>query len=184
MPGPAVPEFAEDLSTETEAAEWLLDNPGDPSNPHASVGRPDTLPDKLERGGGMANRMDTVMAQQASPNKVLTSVLRAELQSIDYSAPVNDDPNRQGEVVTIAMSIVRRLVNIILTGRDRDSIEAAKIAWAYMDGLPVQPIEFDISGVVAELAAARGLSAEDTQRALDETRRILNAAKTGNPIKS
>jgi hypothetical protein len=181
MLGPTAPDFEVDLSSETEAAEWLLDNPGDPTNPHAKAGRADTLPDKLERGG-MTNRMDEVMSKQASPHKVLTNLLKAEIASIDYSAPMSDDPNRQGEIVTIGMSIIRRLVNIILTGRDRDSIEAAKIAWAYMDGLPVQPIEFDISGVVAELAAARGLSTEDTQRALDETRRILNAAKSRNPI--
>jgi hypothetical protein len=173
--------YTVNVSTEVEADEWLEANPGDPDTPHMRAGRPDLTPEGLS---SPATRLDQMTRAQANPHKVLTNLLRKEIESIDYTAPVSDDPQRAGEVVTIGLSIIRRLVNIILTGRDRDSIEAAKIAWAYMDGLPVQPIEFDISAVVAELAAARGLTAEDTARALDETRRVLNAAKNGSPIRT
>lgn len=171
------------VATEMEAEEWLVDNPGDPDNPHGRAGRPDLSADSVQGiNHRMAYKVDEITSAQANPHKVLTTLLKREIASIDYTAPVSDDPTKIGLAQTIGESIVKRLVNIILTGRDRDSIEAAKIAWAYMDGLPVQPIEFDISGVVAELAAARGLTTEDTNRALDETRRILNAAKQGNPI--
>jgi hypothetical protein len=169
-----------DIPAEMEAGEWLLDNPGEEGNPNGRAGRGD-----VRHGDVTTSRplqIDAVSAAQKNPHKVLTALLREELAAIDYTAPVEEDPERAGNVVTIGQSIIRRLVNIILTGRDRDSIEAAKVAFAYMDGLPVQPIEFDISAVVAELAAARGLTAEDTARALDETRRVLNAAKNGSPV--
>lgn len=168
-----------DIPSEMEAGEWLLENPGDPDNPNGRAGRPD-----VRHGDVILARpqLDAVSAAQKNPHKVLTAILKEEIAAIDYTAPVEEDPDRAGNVVTIGQSIVRRLINIVLTGRDRDSIEAAKIAFAYMDGLPVQPIEFDISSVVAELAAARGLSAEDTARALEETRRVLNAAKNGTPV--
>ena len=186
LPNITPPTYVVNVAEEMEAEEWLLDNPGDPDNPHGRAGR-EALPGTVGSGElgvnqKLAYRVDEVTRAQASPHKVLTTLLKKELASIDYTAPVSDDPTQVGAVQTIGQSIIKRLVNIILTGRDRDSIEAAKIAFAYMDGLPVQPIEFDITGVVAELAAARGLSAEDTARALDETRRILNAAKAGNPI--
>jgi len=164
---------------EVEAEAWLSENPPDPNNPfHASAVRRKELGDKVHRWQpGLSGN-----PSGKSNNRPLVDMLRAEIAAVDFRAPPSDDPSRANEVVTIARSIARRLVNIVLMGRDRDSIEAAKLLFAYIEGMPVQPIEFDVSKVVMEIATARGLDSEDTKRALDETRRILNAAKNGQAI--
>jgi hypothetical protein len=109
----------------------------------------------------------------------LVAELRREINAIDYSAPPPEDPSELGDVVTKARSIARRLVNIILGPRDRESIEAARLVFSYIEGLPIQPIEFDVAKVVMALAEDRGLAREDIDRAISETNRIINAAKSG-----
>lgn len=116
------------------------------------------------------------MANVGRAPRYLLQELIAEIQSIDFTAPPDPDPTRMGEVVTKAQSVARRLVGIVLHGQDRNSVEAAKLLFSYVEGLPVQPVEFDIARVVNEIAESRHLSEDDRKRALDETKRILREA--------
>lgn len=112
----------------------------------------------------------------------LVAELRREIATIDFRAEPSDDPADLGEVITKARSIARRLVSIVTSGANRDSIEAARLLFAYVEGLPVQPIEFDVAKVVLELAKDRGLDQEDINRAVSETKRIISNAKAGSAI--
>lgn len=107
----------------------------------------------------------------------LVAELRREITSVDFRAAPSDDPADLGEIITKARSIARRLVAIILQGQNRDAIEASRLLFAYTEGLPVQPIEFDVARVVMELAADRGLDQDDINRAVAETKRIVAQAK-------
>jgi hypothetical protein len=120
-----------------------------------------------------------VVPNQFAPRGSLVAELRREIASIDFRAAPSDDPADLGEVITKARSVARRLVNIVLSGANRDSVEAARLLFAYAEGLPVQPIEFDVARVVTELASDRGLSQEDINRAVSETKRIITQAKAG-----
>ena len=120
-----------------------------------------------------------IVPNQYTPRGSLVAELRREMASIDFRAEPSDDPADMGEVITKARSIARRIVAIVLSGANRDSVEAAKLLFAYAEGLPVQPIEFDVARVVTELAADRGLSQEDINRAVSETKRIISQAKSG-----
>jgi hypothetical protein len=112
----------------------------------------------------------------------LVSELKREIASVNFRAEPPEDPAEMGELITKARSIVRRLVNISIAGRDREAIEAARLIFAYMEGLPVQPVEFDVAKVVMALAEDRGLDKEDIDRAKAETIRIINQARSGAPL--
>lgn len=118
----------------------------------------------------------------SSPRGALVSELRREIATIDFRAVPSDDPADLGEVITKGRSIARRLVAIVLQGANRDSIEAARLLFAYAEGLPVQPIEFDVARVVSELARDRGLDQDDINRAVSETKRIISQAKAGTSV--
>jgi hypothetical protein len=112
----------------------------------------------------------------------LVAELRREISTVDFRAAPSDDPADEGEVITKARSIARRLVAIVLGGANRDSIEASRLLFSYVEGLPVQPIEFDVARVVMELAADRGLDQDDINRAVSETKRIIANAKSGTSV--
>ena len=78
--------------------------------------------------------------------RLLSDALNEELQKAA----------RNGTDRTKAEAIITRLVNIVLTGDRGESVAAAKLLWAYHEGQPVQPVEFEIRREADRLAAATG----------------------------
>lgn len=120
---------------------------------------------------------DQTIARTGRAPRYLLQELIEELRTTDFTAPPDPDPTRMGEIVTKAQSVARRLIGIVLHGQDRNAVEAAKLVFSYVEGLPVQPVEFDISKVVTQIAEARNLSEADKARAIEETRRVIREAQ-------
>lgn len=85
-----------------------------------------------------------------SKRRLLTDALNAELQRVA----------RKGDDKTQAHAIIRRLVNIVLTGDRSESVAAAKLLWSYHEGQPVQTIDLEVRRAADRLAAATGADAE------------------------
>lgn len=58
---------------------------------------------------------------------------------------------------TKLQAMVERLVRLVISGKPREAIEAAKLLASYTDGLPVQMVEVDIYDAARRLAEERGL---------------------------
>jgi hypothetical protein len=56
--------------------------------------------------------------------------------------------------------MIERLVTIAITGKRSEAIQAMKLIFAYREGLPVQPIDLEVSKAAARLAAAIGADPE------------------------
>lgn len=56
--------------------------------------------------------------------------------------------------------MVERLVTIALTGKRGESLRAMQLIFSYRDGLPVQPIDLEVSRAAARLASAIGADPE------------------------
>lgn len=67
-------------------------------------------------------------------------------------------------------AFVASLVAIVIKGKGKESVEAAKLIMSYTDGLPVQVVELDIYDVARREAEARGLDPDKVVSILDALR--------------
>lgn len=92
--------------------------------------------------------------QSGNPNgrpktRHLTDVLAAELAK---------PSGKSGQ--TREQRMIERLVTIAITGKRSEAIQAMKLIFAYRDGLPIQPIELEVSRAAREIAARTGADPE------------------------
>lgn len=106
------------------------------SKPVPPVGRP-FEPGQSGNPGGRPKR------------KPITEMLTAELETLAARSSQ-----------TKGQKIVARLVAIALQGKRSDSVAALRLILAYTEGLPVQPIDLDVSRAAARIAAAIGADPE------------------------
>ena len=154
----------------------MTDQPDQEAAPEAAT--PDTPPginagSTLPAVGGVTGK-GFVPGQSGNPagrpkTKLLTDLLRAELLH----------PARGKSGKTKAALMMDGLVTMALTGRRKDRIAAIKLIFAYTDGLPTQPVEVGVFGVVRSIAAERGLTAAETDRALAAAQLYLEAIARG-----
>jgi hypothetical protein len=79
----------------------------------------------------------------------LTDILGAELEKASGKSGQSREQR-----------MIERLVTIAITGKRGEAIQAMKLIFAYRDGLPVQPIDLEVSRAAARLAAAIGADPE------------------------
>ncbi len=90
----------------------------------------------------------------------------------DWARRIGDEPAHVGTDKTNAEMVVRQVYNQAKAG----DIQAAKLLWLYIEGLPTQRVEFDYKQNIREFAAKYDLDADEM---IAEAEHLLALATEG-----
>lgn len=94
----------------------------------------------------------------------MTNILRDELNAA-----------RMGHDKPRMLELMDRLFSIVFAGRDRDSLEAIRLIFGYVDGLPIQTVELDAVDVARKLAEEKGLDPDQVVFLFENIRKMRSA---------